>query len=346
MSSSMIPKSASSSKRKRNDGKNKLYAVKCGIRPGVYNSWKECQAQITGFSGANYKSFTNFEDAQSYVAGKTVANPPKSTNKTRFYGVAVGHCPGVYTDWEEASMQIKDTKKPIFKKFSTFEEARLFVQSGGKEHDCEKNILAETPSTCDPEKTVDEVSNPSKKVKKNSEITINSQGLEPGITDTDPRQTETENSKLVVAYTDGSSRGNGTAKAKAGIGVYFGKNDPRNISEPLLGTPQTNQRAELSAIWRAIQICPESKNLRLFTDSNYSIKCLTTWYKGWLKNKWRTASGSPVLNRDLIQAVRTLINHRDSCGVTTELQWVRGHDNDPGNEAADQLAVAGSYASR
>ena len=48
-------------------------------------------------------------------------------------------------------------------------------------------------------------------------------------------------------YTDGACSKNGYAGACAGIGVYFGPNDPRNISKKVIGK-QTNNTAELSAI--------------------------------------------------------------------------------------------------
>jgi ribonuclease HI len=35
----------------------KFYVVWKGIRPGVYETWKECEAQIRGVEGALYKSF-------------------------------------------------------------------------------------------------------------------------------------------------------------------------------------------------------------------------------------------------------------------------------------------------
>ena len=53
----------------------------------------------------------------------------------------------------------------------------------------------------------------------------------------------------VVVYTDGACSRNGYANAKAGIGVWWGENDPRNLSEPLEGR-QTSNRAE---IWAAIK---------------------------------------------------------------------------------------------
>lgn len=37
--------------------KSKFYTVRKGHQPGVYTSWAECQAQVKGFSGAEFKSF-------------------------------------------------------------------------------------------------------------------------------------------------------------------------------------------------------------------------------------------------------------------------------------------------
>ena len=47
--------------------KKKFYAVKVGRNPGIYLSWKECEEQIKGFSGQEYKSFSNQEDAICYL---------------------------------------------------------------------------------------------------------------------------------------------------------------------------------------------------------------------------------------------------------------------------------------
>jgi len=45
--------------------KQKFYVVWEGHRPGVYNTWAECQSQTSGFPGAKYKSFKSFADAQA-----------------------------------------------------------------------------------------------------------------------------------------------------------------------------------------------------------------------------------------------------------------------------------------
>lgn len=48
----------------------KYYAVRTGKTPGIYLSWKECQAQIDGFSGAIYKSFLTREEAERFFNGE------------------------------------------------------------------------------------------------------------------------------------------------------------------------------------------------------------------------------------------------------------------------------------
>lgn len=47
--------------------KVKFYAVRNGVKPGIYNTWDECKAQVSGYSGAEYKSFATLEEAQAYV---------------------------------------------------------------------------------------------------------------------------------------------------------------------------------------------------------------------------------------------------------------------------------------
>lgn len=43
------------------------YAVHAGRKPGIYNTWKECEAQVKHFSQAKYKKFSTLEEAQCFV---------------------------------------------------------------------------------------------------------------------------------------------------------------------------------------------------------------------------------------------------------------------------------------
>ena len=45
----------------------KYYAVKKGENPGIYKTWDECKEQVSGFSGAEYKSFKTLAEAEEYL---------------------------------------------------------------------------------------------------------------------------------------------------------------------------------------------------------------------------------------------------------------------------------------
>lgn len=299
----------------------KYYAVRKGKKTGVFTNWDDCREQITGFAGAMYKSFSTKSDAEAFVAGK---NPAKPSQGDKFYGVAVGRETGVYEDWADAKKQIDGVKGPKYKKFATREEAEEFVKQGGK-----ASKKAETAA----EKEVKEECG-KKVVKGKGKVTVEENAQQEDKADT------------VRVWTDGSSRGNGKAGAVAGYGVFFSDGDERNVSAPLEGTPQTNQRAELTAALRALEIVPLDKNIEIITDSNYTINCATVWYKGWEKNGWKTSTGNPVMNEDLVKQIRERIDERTKAKVQTNLTWVKGHDENPGNVAADRLAVSGAMGKR
>lgn len=56
----------------------KYYAVRKGRKPGIYMNWDECKALVTGFKGAEYKSFTQREAALEYMSGGAAASVEES----------------------------------------------------------------------------------------------------------------------------------------------------------------------------------------------------------------------------------------------------------------------------
>ena len=116
----------------------------------------------------------------------------------------------------------------------------------------------------------------------------------------------------------------------------------RNVSEALPGPRQTNQRAELTAIIRALDIVPKDRNAVVVTDSQYSINCVTKWCFVWRENGWKNASGKVVENRDLVEVILAKVDERNRSGIQTQFEWVKGHVNEPGNIEADRLAVDGA----
>lgn len=72
--------------------KKKFYVVWQGVQPGVYSSWDECKAQVSGFEHARYKSFETQEEANAAFndnpwkhIGKTGAKTRKITTSQEKY---------------------------------------------------------------------------------------------------------------------------------------------------------------------------------------------------------------------------------------------------------------------
>jgi len=71
----------------------KFYAVKKGRNPGIYISWAECSAQVSGFSGAVFKSFLTREEAEYFL--KSVKQETEKTTLTN-EEVAIAYVDGSF----------------------------------------------------------------------------------------------------------------------------------------------------------------------------------------------------------------------------------------------------------
>lgn len=60
----------------------KYYAVRRGRKSGIYRTWPETQAQVTGFSGAQYKSFTTASAADAFMKGQSSSTGQRQTQPT------------------------------------------------------------------------------------------------------------------------------------------------------------------------------------------------------------------------------------------------------------------------
>jgi ribonuclease HI len=105
----------------------------------------------------------------------------------------------------------------------------------------------------------------------------------------------------------------------------------------------TNNRMELSAALALLELLkdlPRRQEMVIRTDSRYLIDGMDKWLPGWKRRSWRTASGGPVLNRDLWER----LDQARLAGVG--FQHVRGHSGDPDNDRCDAIAVAFSRGQR
>ncbi|RPA65024.1 reverse transcriptase-like protein [Aerococcus agrisoli] len=58
----------------------KFYAVKKGRQPGIYTTWPDCQKQVSGFSGAIYKSFASKAEAEAFMGSSSTSKAPAKTS--------------------------------------------------------------------------------------------------------------------------------------------------------------------------------------------------------------------------------------------------------------------------
>ena len=135
-------------------------------------------------------------------------------------------------------------------------------------------------------------------------------------------------------YTDGACKGN---PGPGGWGVLLKSGD--TVKELFGGeNPTTNNRMEMQAVIEALGALKRPCAVTLHVDSQYVLKGITEWLPGWKAKGWRTAAKQPVKNVDLWQELDALVA---GGGHKIEWRWVRGHDGDPGNERADELANRG-----
>lgn len=139
-------------------------------------------------------------------------------------------------------------------------------------------------------------------------------------------------SKHVTIWTDGSCD-TGSGEGGWAYLIRFGEHSREDAAHES-GT--TNNRMELTAAVEALRALKEPCRVTLVTDSQYLRKAFAEgWLERWQKNGWRTASRSPVKNRDLWETLLTLAEYHD-----VDWRWTKGHDGHPENEHVDRLALA------
>src|SRR5690349_10615917 len=56
----------------------------------------------------------------------------------------------------------------------------------------------------------------------------------------------------------------------------------------------TNNQMELTALIEGLKQVPAGTKVRVVTDSEYVVKGVNLWLKGWIRNGWQTAARKPV----------------------------------------------------
>lgn len=224
------------------------------------------------------------------------------TYQFKMYAVANGRSIGIFDSWEECKRSVAGYKFAKYKKFQSIDDARRFVYEAQNREEKEK-IKLHFPNVSE---------------KEEKEKTVH------------------------YVYTDGACSNNGNAdKACSGIGVFFGLNDPRNVSLKLGDVKKhTNNVAELRAIMEAYKIVKDDlrngKKFVIVSDSTYAIGCATTYGEKCSRNNW----SNNIPNKEEVQAIYNLF--KDENNVT--FMYIPAHTSNTdahsiGNYYADKLAT-------
>ncbi|KAK0211416.1 hypothetical protein IW262DRAFT_1280839, partial [Armillaria fumosa] len=137
-----------------------------------------------------------------------------------------------------------------------------------------------------------------------------------------------------IAYTDRSTLLNRMADARAGVGVWYGNDDNRNLAAHVKGDNQTNNVGELQVMFERAMTAKLTQVMKKILDSEYMMDGLCFYLKHWEDRGW---IGIP--NRKLWKVMAARLRQQ---GAEVLFQWTKGHSGDPGNEGTDALALEGA----
>jgi len=335
-----------------------FYGVASGRTKGIFLTWTECEKSVKDFPGAKFKKFTSEQEANDFCKNPSkgftkytqvqaqVQKKTQAPNESKSKYSEITFDSGSESESDYNSKITSKHKSIISQKKSV--PTKSFINTREEEDTIRANINFDTSDSEDdkPTKTV-------------SKIIVEDVDLDEKYTLEDimkklsksNEKESTKNSVLselgdfvpdIIVYTDGACIANGGPNAKAGIGIYFGPEDPRNVSEPIQGK-QSNNTAELSALSRAYSILSteitNGKKVAFFTDSIYGIWCLTTYGDKLEKEGWKKI----ISNKELVKQIYEQFACKSNPNI--KLVHIKAHTGKQdihslGNEQADHLANA------
>jgi ribonuclease HI len=305
-----------------------------------------------------------------------------------YYVVKKGHNVGIFKTWGECKKSIDGYKNPVFRKFNTFEEASVFFkEKKNSNHNSTTNnsstnntikVINTSPKnkekTTTINNTIDINTNSNANSNSNSISDIEYKSLQDSLTSIKSSQYSNDlnynvrnwtviDDELYI-FTDGSSRkAQSPNDFNSGFGVFLNLKCT-NIKEQFTDN-KTNNQCELMALdysFKLIlryyrELSEMNKVIKIVSDSEYSIKCISVWLAAWKKNNWKTAKGEDVKNRDLIESIDAsmlrikLINSKIDASKKIKVKLIHVNSHQPmdrsdktkfyiwyGNFCADLLA--------
>jgi ribonuclease HI len=226
----------------------------------------------------------------------------------KYYVVWKGRTPGIFTTWNECKSQVDGFAGARYKSFPTLGEAESAL--GGKTSSASGSSATKPSSAGKATKA---------KVPPLSQQQITDMPFD------------------IKIFTDGGCEPN-PGEAGTGLAVYL-NNDLTELWYGLYQPMGTNNTAELQGLKQAFIIAKEKLqaglSVAIYSDSKYSIDCITKWATGWEKKGW-TKSGGEIKNLDIIKPAYAMYQELAS---QITIHHVNGHVGIEGNELADRMSI-------
>ena len=226
----------------------------------------------------------------------------------KYYVVWKGRTPGIFTTWNECKSQVDGFAGARYKSFPTLGEAESAF--GGKTSSASGSSATKPSSAGKATKA---------KVPPLSQQQITDMPFD------------------IKIFTDGGCEPN-PGEAGTGLAVYL-NNDLTELWYGLYQPMGTNNTAELQGLKQAFIIAKEKLqaglSVAIYSDSKYSIDCITKWATGWEKKGW-TKSGGEIKNLDIIKPAYAMYQELAS---QITIHHVKGHVGIEGNELADRMSI-------
>lgn len=309
-----------------------------------------------------------------------------------YYVVKKGHNVGIFKTWGECKKSVDGYKNPVFRKFNTFEEASVFFKDKKNSNSNSNTSSNSSSSTIKVINTTNKNKEKSNTINNTLETILKTSSIQ-GNTHTNNSISDIEYKNLqdsltsikssqysndlnynvnqwtsidneIYIFTDGSSRkAQSPSDFNSGFGVFLNLKCT-NIKEQFTDN-KTNNQCELMALDYSFKLIVRyyrelsemNKVIKIVSDSEYSIKCISVWLAAWKKNNWKTAKGEDVKNRDLIESIDAsmlrikLINSKIDASKKIKVKLIHVNSHQPmdrsdktkfyiwyGNFCADLLA--------
>lgn len=139
-----------------------------------------------------------------------------------------------------------------------------------------------------------------------------------------------EERKKVIIYTDGACSGNPGPGGYAAVLIY--NNMEKEVTGGIKST--TNNRMELSAVVKGLEMLKYPCDVELYSDSAYIIDSINKgWVYAWKLKNWKKSDNQQVKNVDLWEKI---LKYMDIHNIS--FNKVKGHSNVDYNNRCDKLA--------